>query len=192
MSLFPKLYQAFFDFSRLVGLSAPIRPGIDVYQALIDLIVVSEALQTQLSADVQRAFDAPQSFYRDDEYTLAGRGLTYPDDAPLTPKFVLIDTLINHGQMAEIDWQESEEDIRCAIYEIMEAKAIPFCLLGNDQYNGLDTFRVIEAIGREELHPTGYAITTLDINSDSYVFTIIPLDQQPEVEALFAQLSQLK
>jgi hypothetical protein len=168
--------------------AAPARPGIEVYHAVIDLITVSNELKAQLSSDVQRAFEAPQSFYQEDEYTLAERGLRFPKDGPLTPKFVLIDTLINHGQMAEVDWKASEEDLRFALNEILAAKGFPLDLPAAEQYDDPDTFSVFESIEAEELQPRGYCLAFLDIDSDSYVFTVVPLVQQPQVEELLAKL----
>ena len=169
-------------------------PDLPVYQAVINLIAVSPALQTQLTADVQRAFDAPQSFYDDGEYTLAeyGRGLRYPKDARLTPKFVLIDTLIDWEQMAEVDWKASEEDIRFAINDILDAKGFALELPQDEQYDDPDTFSVFQTIDDDELQPAGYCLAFLDIDSDSYVFTVVPLAQQAEAEQLFARLGQLK
>jgi len=57
---------------------------------------------------------------------LSERGLTFPDKANLTAKFVLVDTLIDNDQMAEVDWKEDEEEIRFAINCILNAKDYGF------------------------------------------------------------------
>jgi hypothetical protein len=161
---------------------------LPAYNQLINSIVSPENLQSKLLTDVTRAFEAPQSFYEATEYVLAQRGLTYPQDAALTPKFVFIDTLIDHQQMAEVDWKEAEDEIRAQIRQIMAAKQFPISIASEEQYENKPTHEIIELIDEQELTPIGYSLQVLDIHSDSYVFTIVPLSQAEEIAALFAQL----
>ena len=41
----------------------------------------------------------------------------------------------------------------------------------------METFEIIRVIDENELLPLGYCLEMLDVNSDSYVFTIVPLDK---------------
>ena len=41
----------------------------------------------------------------------------------------------------------------------------------------MQTLETIQAIDENELLPLGYCLEMLDVNSDSYVFTIVPLDK---------------
>ena len=41
----------------------------------------------------------------------------------------------------------------------------------------METFEIIRVIDENEWQPLGYCLEMLDVNSDSYVFTIVPLDK---------------
>lgn len=90
--------------------------------------------------------------------------------------------------MAEVDWKEKEDEIRLAIIRILTAKKYSFKLSDRAIYSDNDTFEIIELIEQEELIPVGYCLDIIDIDSDSYVFTIIQLSNQEEVSNLFGQL----
>ena len=161
---------------------------LKMYEEIVNHIVVSEALQTSLKIKLKQAFEDPKSFYDDDnEFILSERGLTYPNDVALTPKFVLIDTMEDEDQMAEVDWKEDEDEIRFAINRIMKAKNYT-TVLEALKYNILDTPEVLSKINDDELKPMGYSLEILDIDSDSYVFTIVPLEKHQQVSELFSNL----
>lgn len=164
------------------------QPNLKTYENVVHQIVVSESLQNDLKLKLKQAFENPNSFYDDnDEFILSDRGLTFPDDTALTPKFVLIDTLIDHDQMAEIDWKEDESEIRLAINKILKAKN--YTTVSEElQYDNLDTSEIINKISDNELKPMRYSLEILDIDSDSYVFTVVPLEKQQVVSALFSKL----
>lgn len=159
-----------------------------LYEETVDHIVVSESLQSDLKLKLKQAFEDPRSFYDDDnEFILSERGLTYPDDVALTPKFVLIDTMEDEDQIAEVDWKEDEDEIRFAINRIMKAKN--YATISDElKYAVLDTLEIIKKINHDELKPMGHSLEILDINSDSYVFTIIPIDKHRDVSELFLKL----
>lgn len=161
---------------------------LKMYQETVDHIVVSESLESDLKLKLKQAFADPRSFYDDDnEFILSERGLTYPDNVALTPKFVLIDTMEDEDQMAEVDWKEDEDEIRFAINRIMKAKNYP-TISDEVKYADLDTSEIIKKINDDELKPMGHFLEILDINSDSYVFTIIPIDKHQDVSELFLKL----
>lgn len=163
-------------------------PHLELYEQLVDIIVVSETLKADLKIKLKQAFENPKSFYEDhNDFRLFERGLIFPDDNLLTPKFVLIDTLIDNSQMAEVDWKEEEREIRFAVNSISTAKNYSFKLSDKAIYDNDNTSEIIELI-EEELKPFGYALEIIDIDSDSYVFTIVPLSKQKEVSKLFGQL----
>lgn len=159
-----------------------------LYEETVNHIVVSEALQKDLKLKLKQAFEDPKSFYDDDnEFILSERGLTYPADVALTQKFVLIDTLQDEHQMAEVDWKEGEDEIRFAINAILEAKN--YTTISNDvKYDDSETFDILNLINDNELKSIGYSLEILDIDSDSYVFTIVPLEKYQEVTILFSKL----
>jgi hypothetical protein len=162
---------------------------LSVYNQLVTAIVFSDTLRRETLARVTRAFEAPRSFYDENaRYVLAERGLYYPQSAALTAKLVFIDTLMEHQQMAEVDWKEDEAEIRACIRMIMQAKQFLISIAAEEQYSDEYTHEVIELIDEDELMPAGYSLQMLDINSDSYVFTIVPLTQAETVAALFAKL----
>ena len=68
------------------------------------------------------------------------------------------------------------------------AKNYDFTLSGDDLYDGHDTGEIIQLIDEKELKSRGYSIQLLDINSDSYVFTVIPLNNKQEVKGMFEKL----
>ncbi|GAA4317171.1 DUF6630 family protein [Flaviaesturariibacter amylovorans] len=167
---------------------SPNRPS---YLRLIELIAHGEYVRQEVREAVGRAFDDPKSFFdANGNYKPAERGLRFPADLPLAPKFVLIDTLAAHGQMAEVDRNEpGEEEIRTAVTEILMAKEIPVRPsreVGDDP--DCDPGTLLWNIHQSELEPEGYALVLLDINTDSYVFTVVASEHQAEVTALFAKL----
>lgn len=172
---------------RLIHFGDELRPC--VYEKVVDIIVVSEYLKDTLKLKLKQAFEKPKSFYDDNnKFILSERGLTCPKDILLTPKFVLIDTMIDNGQMAEVDWKEDEQEIRLELVQIIKAKNYDLEFSGENSYDNTDTFNIIESIKQKELRPLGYSLEILDINSDSYVFTIVPLDKQKAVEAMFSKM----
>jgi hypothetical protein len=104
--------------SKLLGQkqAATKRPNFEFYERVVDYTVVSDSLRDDLKIKLKQAFEDPKSFYdHHNEFKLSDRGLTYPKDTLLTPKFVLVDTLQDNGQMAEVDWKEEESEIRTGI-----------------------------------------------------------------------------
>ncbi|GEM_PF-1223335 len=166
--------------------------SMEVYQKAVELVAVGNSFKTELISKLEQAFVDPGSFYDEyKEFTLSERGLSYPKDSKVTPKFVFIDTLIENGQMAEVDWKEAEEEIRFSIAEIIKAKEYPIIFAVEDQFEEEDTYTVINKINQKELLPEGYSLQILDIQSDCYVFTVVPLNRQKEVKGLFDQISSL-
>lgn len=164
-------------------------PKLELYEKLVNIIVVSETLKADLKSNLKQALENPESFYDDqNDFILSERGLSFPDDTLLTPKFVLIDTLIENNLMAEVDWKEEEDEIRSAIISILTAKKYSCKLSDQSIYENCDAFEIIELIDKEELHPSGYSLEIIDIDSDSYVFTIIQLSNQEAVSNLFGQI----
>lgn len=161
------------------------KPDFALYEETVNHIAVSETLQNDLKLKLKQAFEDPKSFYDDDnEFILSERGLTYPDDVALTPKFVLIDTMEDEDQMAEVDWKEDEDKIRFAINAILEAKN--YATISNDvKYDDSETSDILNLINDNELKSAGYSLEILDIDSDSYVFTIVPLENHQNVSELF-------
>lgn len=161
---------------------------LKTYEKIVHQIVVSEVLQNDLKLKLKQAFENPNSFYdENDEFILSDRGLTFPNDTAVTPKFVLIDTLIDHHQMAEVDWKEDESEIRFAINRILKAKN--YTTVSEElKYDNLDTSEIINKISDNELKPMRYSLEILDIDSDSYVFTVVPLEKHQVVSALFSEL----
>lgn len=165
------------------------KPDYKLYETLSTTLVDDEALRKTLQQQLKKAFEAPESFFdAAGEFILSDRGLTYPAALPLAPKFVLVDTLMEHDLMTEIDWKSDEEEIRFAINRIIKSKDYPFALTEEDRYEGMDTYETIAQINDKELQIAGYSLEILDIDSDSYVFTIVPIAQQAMVAALFARL----
>lgn len=165
--------------------------GTGLYTQLIDILVTDSSRQSSLKELIARAFADPQSFYDEDyEFTLSDRGLTYPKDSKLTPKFVLIDTMMEYNQMAEVDWKEEEENIRFAVSRIIKAKRYLILFSEANKYNDeTNASLLIEYINERELKPAGYALLILDIDSDSYVFTVIPDHQQETATDIYRKLA---
>ena len=160
----------------------------EFYENVVENIVVSETLKSDLKTKIKSSFENPNSFYNErNEFILSERGLTYPKHKLLTPKFVLVDSLLEARQMTEVDWKEDEIEIRLWINEIAKTKGYKLNLPTDKKY-GNETLDVIQNIDKHELRPLNYSLEILDIDSDSYVFTIIPLDRQKIVEELFAKL----
>ena len=164
-------------------------PDLSVYEAIVDQITISNTLRSELKADLKKAFEDPKSFYDDNnEFILSERRLKYPTDTSVTPKYVLLDTLQDNGEMAEADWKEDESEIRILLAEISMAKNYVITISNDDQYEDAETEEVFKFIDERELKPQGYSIVLLDIDSDSFVFTIVPTTIEKEVKAMFEKI----
>jgi hypothetical protein len=196
MSFFSKLFgQKTTDKPKSESESVPplpvitTKPDLQYYKRVVGTIVVSEGLKTELNTKLEQAFENPKSFYNEsNDFTLSERGLSYPQNVSLTSKFVLVDTLIANDHMTEVDWKSSETEVRAALNHVMTGKNYSLSIPINKIFNKNDTFETIQAIDAEELRPAGYSLQLLDIDSDSYVFTIVPLEQEQEVIEMFEKL----
>jgi len=188
MGFFSKLFgQKTIYKNEPVSLNTP--TDLQRYREITEVVVVSDTLKNELNQKLKQAFENPQSFYdSDNEFILSERGLTFPANANLTAKFVLVDTLIDNDQMAEVDWKEDEEEIRFAINRILNAKKYGFVLTDECKYDDNETFEILELIDTHELKPKGFSLEILDIDSDSYVFTIVELKNHEEVSKMFNQI----
>jgi hypothetical protein len=165
------------------------RPDFEFYQKVVDVVVVYEALKNDLNTKLKQAFENPKSFYNEaNDFILSERGLTYPQDALLTPKFVFVDTLQDNNQMTEVDWKSPEIEVRGALNRVLKGKNYEFAITNEKLYNKNDTFETLQLIDSNELKPAGYSLQILDIGSDSYVCTIVPLDKAQEVNAMFGKM----
>lgn len=163
--------------------------NLEYYKGVIDTIVTSEGLKDDLNIKLKQAFENPKSFYNEtNDFILSERGLTYPQNAAVTSKFVLVDTLIANDHMTEVDWKSSETEVRAAINHVLTGKNYSLSIPISNIFNKNDTFETIQAIDAEELRPAQYSLQILDIDSDSYVFTIVPLDKEQEVIEMFEKL----
>jgi len=188
MGFFSKLFGQKAN-SKNEPLQLNIPTDLQLYEKTADRIVVSEALKNELRQKLKQAFENPKAFYdSDNEFILSERGLTFPADSQLTAKFVLVDTLIDNDQMAEVDWKEDEEEIRFAINRILKAKNYGVALADECKYDDNETFEILEEIDTQELKPKAFSLEILDIDSDSYVFTIVPLENHEEVSKMFNQI----
>lgn len=163
-----------------------------LHNKVIDLIAVSDNVRNELKEKVGQAVSNPKSFYDfKGNFYLSERELTYPKDAAETAKFVLVDTLMENGQMAEVDWKEEEAEMRFAINQILRAKHYDFIVRQDTVFvEGDDTLDMITQINDKELTLAGYSLQLVDINSDSYVFTIVPIAQAEEVRQLLMKFWQ--
>ncbi len=166
------------------------QPDFAFYENVIHTIAVSETLKDKLLRKVRQAFDHPESFYdQEGQYQLSARSLNPSKDDALLPKFVLIDLLQDHNEMAEVDWKETEQEVRYWINALLTAKTYLGSLSNEEKYGRhVHTGEVLDLINQNELKPLGYALEILDIDSDSYVFTIVPLHRQEEVQEMFRVL----
>ncbi len=169
--------------------AAATKPDYIFYETLATVLVSNDELRTTLLQQLKKAMDTPEAFFdTDGAFILSDRGLTYPKALPLVPKFVLVDTLMEHDLMAEVDWKSAGDEVRFSINQILKAKGYSFSIAGEDGYEGKDTYETIAQINDNELQTAGYSLEILDIDSDSYVFTIVPTTQQASVAALFDRL----
>lgn len=164
--------------------------NFNFYEEVVDSVVSSERIKNELKIKLKESFENPKLFYNEkNKFKLSELGLVYPNDILLTAKFVLVDTLIANNQMAEVDWKASEDEVRSAINGIISAKRYDIDLeKGNRSAYKINTFEIITSIDNEELKPSGFCLELIDINSDSYVFTIVPLDKCEVIKRMFEKM----
>ena len=93
MGLFAKLFQKKNKDVTTAENTIPVlntnTPNLELYEKLVNIIVVSETLKADLKSNLKQAFESPKLFYDDqDDFILSERGLSFPEDT-LTTLFTL-------------------------------------------------------------------------------------------------------
>ncbi len=163
------------------------------YQRLINTIVVSKELKVNVLRSVKKIFENDPKHYdphiRSD---LSQRGLTTKIPKNVIAEFILINQLIDQDEMTELDWKEEESEIRLSIKAIIVAKNYNCKLSLTDKFGkNTNIEKILEVIKKEEMEPFGYTIEDLDINSDSYVLTVVPLHLKKTVRMMFDDLKHI-
>lgn len=144
----------------------------------------------QIVEEVHLALRTPPNYFETFQDRLERRGIM--DAQASLPWFALIDGLIEEELAWEIDWKESPDTIVWAVGKLINRKksrdaamaALP--PLREQDYTDMYTHETLHNIHRK-LDRYGFALACMDIDSDSYVLTVVPTLDLPRLSALAMQ-----
>ena len=119
-------------------------------------------------------------YYKDKTKDFPYRGMDENTPTELIRWFAMIDVFEEHGYAEEIDWKETAENIAGSLNRIKEKAGIQIStemdlsfLDGDEEIETLETDRILNLIGLNTVE-TGYSLTNIDMDSDSYAICLIP------------------
>ncbi|SEF24000.1 hypothetical protein SAMN05421837_102520 [Amycolatopsis pretoriensis] len=142
------------------------------------------AVATLLAPDVPEvatraaaAHDDPDAYVSEHADRLDNRGIDEP--FPLLAWIALVDSLDDHGLLAEVDWKEAPGEIAGQLRVLRSAPAADE-LWTSLAASELPTYEFLETAG-ERLLGTGTALAVLDIESDCYPLVLLPAARADEL-----------
>lgn len=128
------------------------------------------------------ALDDPAAYLAAHADRLDERGIDEP--FPLLAWIALVDSLTDHGLLAEVDWKEAADEIAGRLRALRSAPSADpgWTALAESE---LPTYEFLELAG-DRLHATGTALGVLDIESDCYPLVLLPAARAAELERLAA------
>ncbi|MBW4716362.1 DUF6630 family protein [Saccharothrix obliqua] len=130
---------------------------------------------------VLSAHDEPAEFVRAHADQLDERRIDEP--IPGLAWIALVDALTDHGLLAEVDWKEDPAEVVAQLKALRSAPAEWGWVGETDTH--VPTYDFLRAAGRR-LRALGTALVVLDIESDCYPLTLVPVDHVREVVDLAA------
>jgi hypothetical protein len=147
------------------------------------------AVATLLAPDVPQVAEHALAAHDDQEaYLLAHaerldeRGIDEP--FPLLPWIALVNTLADHGLLAEVDWKEAAGEITGQLRALRSAPPLGD-LWTSLAESDLPTYEFLEDAG-SRLRGTGTALAVLDIESDCYPLVLLPAARGDDLVTLAA------
>ncbi len=147
--------------------------NLDDMQLLINTLLqwLDKDHQVQIWKAVESAILDPQQYYRNNTNSLAKRGI----NAPFSGLYIiaLADSLLEARVAVEIDWNSDLETIQWAVSQMTNVEIQE--LLPAEGSKEMPAEKVLKTIGKN-LSRQNLTLTSLDIDSDSYVLCLLPKD----------------
>jgi hypothetical protein len=176
--------------------SATDKPDYKDYIALAKKIVGNgnDEVIVKLEKKFLRYFDDPNTVFQDGEYVYETnreldeniyRGFS-DEDPNQTYFFIMLDTLINSNFISEADWKVEFEDFDHFLKRIIRTKGYNIQSPVQDLTELFSGELIFTA--QEKFKVTDYRLLLIDIESDCYVYTVIPKEEIDEIQAGFSKI----
>lgn len=130
---------------------------------------------------VLHAFDHPAAYVRDHAGRLADRDIDTP--VPDLAWIALVDALVDHRLLAELDWKEDAQEVRSQLRALDSRPSVdPWKLVEQDEML-LPTDEFLDTCGRH-YREAGAELAVLDIESDCYPVVCLRAGRAQELTAL--------
>lgn len=147
--------------------------SMNTMQQFIDTLLqwLDKDHQVQIWKAVKSAILDPEQYYRKNITSLAERGI----NAPFSGLYIiaLADALLETGVAVEIDWNSDPETIQWAVSQMTNVEARE--LLPIEGSEKMPAEKILKTMGKN-LSRQDLTLTSLDIDSDSYVLCLLPND----------------
>ncbi|WP_405617827.1 DUF6630 family protein [Streptomyces sp. NBC_01508] len=163
--------------------SGPV-PGPADSGALTSLTGAAALLAPDLPAvaeQVRHAHEDPEGYVRTYADRLEDRGIGEP--FPGLAWISLVDALDEHKLLAEFDWKEDADEIRCRLRGLASRPSVDPWVLFDEGETELPTHDFLEACGRH-YREVGAALVVLDIESDCYPVACLRARRADELVSL--------
>jgi hypothetical protein len=149
---------------------------------IVELARQLMATDPSLAEEVRLALVSPDEYVRRFQEPLHRRGIEDPRSD--LPWIALVNGLAARGRLHELDWKEASEDIAWKIDQLLPDRSTrPDRWAWLAQWEDKLPHEVLPAIAAR-LAEEGFAVLTIDIDSDSYPLTVLPVGQVAECQRL--------
>ncbi len=147
--------------------------NLNIMQQFINTLLkwIDKDHQVQIWKAVKSAILDPPQYYLNNINSLSERGI----NAPFSGLYIiaLADALLEARVAVEIDWNSDPETIQLAVSQMTNIEVRE--LLPAEGSNDMPAEKVLKIIGKN-LARLNLTLTSLDIDSDSYVLCLLPND----------------
>ncbi|SHG93361.1 DUF6630 family protein [Chryseobacterium vrystaatense] len=153
---------------------------MEKYFRIVNLLIPNQLELDQMKLRLSKINEQPEIYIKDNS-----RMITKSDDYLW---LAMVDLLIDNGYAFEIDWKENCKTAEDCINNLFKKYKI-FLELHIDVDEETDPEEFFRIANRELEKLGNYRIYLIDINSDSYVFTVGKLDSVQELQFLDKRIS---
>ena len=155
----------------------------DGYKALAQLLLCDEKASNKLNA----CFDDYKKYYNDNQAQYEDRGIESDEDKETVLWFALVDCMLENDLAVEVDWKEEPSVVASLLNNIIldELLKIDTEWFINDDL--AECFKTINSKWKKH----NYVLSTIDIDSDSYVLTVMKVKQFKKAKKLASDIGKI-